>query len=118
MKQHVPITSEISHEELTSILHNWNKYQVVTVLESYQELSKRTLQTPSLLSILVEIKIQKMCLNFVKQTNFIGLKILLNRITNLIKPRLILTRIIRQMNLAFVGYSKITTIIRVINASP
>ena len=59
MKQHVPITSEISHEELTSILYNWNKYQVVTVLESYQELSKRTLQTPSLLSILVEIKLQK-----------------------------------------------------------
>ena len=70
MKQHVPITSEISHEELTSILHNWNKYQVVTVLESYQELSKRTLQTPSLLSILVEIKIQKNVSKFCQANQF------------------------------------------------
>jgi hypothetical protein len=54
IKQHVSITSEITHNELTNIINNWHAYQVATVLKSCQEISRRILQAPSLQKNLTE----------------------------------------------------------------
>jgi hypothetical protein len=70
IKQHVSITSEITHNELTNIINNWQAYQVATVLKSYQEISRRTLQAPSLLRVLVEIKLQKNLTEFCQENQF------------------------------------------------
>ena len=64
------IPSEISNEKLIHTINNWNDYLVVCVLSSYKELSKRKLQTPDLLSVLVDIKLEKSLTEFCQANQF------------------------------------------------
>ena len=64
------IQSKTSIEELIRRINNWNDYPVVNVLASYQELSERKLQTPDLLSVLVDIKLQKSLTEFCHANQF------------------------------------------------
>ena len=64
------IQSKTSIEELIRRINNWNDYPVVNVLASYQELSERKLQTPDLLSVLVELKLQKSLTEFCHANQF------------------------------------------------
>lgn len=64
------IPSKISNEKLVHTIINWNDYLVVCVLSSYKELSKRKLQTPDLLSVLVDIKLKKSLTEFCQANQF------------------------------------------------
>lgn len=73
-KSNEQIPSETSIEELIRKINNWNDYRVVDVLASYQELSERKLQTPDLLSVLVELKLQKSLTEFCQANQFIKIE--------------------------------------------
>jgi hypothetical protein len=64
------ILSEISNEKLCHTINNWNDYLAVCVLASFKELSKRKLQTPELLSVLVDLKLGKSLTEFCQANQF------------------------------------------------
>ena len=64
------IPSEISNETLILTINNWTDYLVVNVLASYNELSKRKLQRPDLLSVLVDIQLEKSLTEFCQANHF------------------------------------------------
>ena len=64
------IPSEISNEKLIHTINNWNDYLVVCVLSSYKELSKRKLQSPDLLSVLEDLKLENSLTEFCQANQF------------------------------------------------
>ena len=64
------IPSKISNEKLIHTINNWNDYLVVCVLSSYKELSKRKLQSPDLLSVLVDLKLENSLTEFCQANQF------------------------------------------------
>ena len=64
------VPSKISNEKLIQTINNWSDYLVVCVLSSHKELSKRKLQSPDLLSVLEDLKLEKSLTEFCQANQF------------------------------------------------
>ena len=64
------VPSKISNEKLIQTINNWSDYLVVCVLSSYKELSKRKLQSPDLLSVLEDLKLENSLTEFCQANQF------------------------------------------------